>query len=197
MNAKWLIRCGLASLMLFVFASLSSNGIPINAEAATGPQGDQPPALPVKVLTLRFTAAPAEPPTIEPAGDTVVFKVNAVGKVTGDLDGTLSERVTQIAGGGVNYPIAPVNKVEPITTFFTIKTSTGTIEGYFWGTFYYPAQGYPDATVRQHGQVLSVTPAYANLYLAEVYYDGVVDFEIKGDTQIPLGDSGTLVIAPR
>ncbi len=186
--------------MLFVFVSLSSNGIPINAQATpatTSAQGGQPSALPVKVLTLRFSAAPAEPPTIEPAQDAIVFKANPVGKVTGDLEGTFTERVTQIADPELNYPIAPVNKVEPITTFFTIKTSTGTIEGYFWGTFYFPAQGYPDATVRQHGQVLSVTPAYANLYLADVYYDAVVDFEIKGDTQVPLGDSGTLVISPR
>ena len=148
------------------------------------------------VLELQFSAAPTEPPTIESAGYTGVFKVNPVGTVTGDIEGSFSERITQV-DPIVNLPTNSVNDLLDITTFFTIETDDGPIEGYFYGVFYFPEKSWPDAIVRQQGRILSVTAAYADLYLADVIYDGVVDFEDVDGTLIPQGDSGTMIIAPR
>lgn len=147
------------------------------------------------VLVLQFSAAPSEPPTIEEAGSTGVFKVNPSGTVTGDLEGTLSQRITQVDP----MIVLPTNvtALVDVTTFFTIQTDEGTIEGYYYGAFYFPEATAPDATVKQQGKVLSVTAAYADLYLADVYYDGVVDFEEVDGTEVAVGDSGTIIIAPR
>lgn len=147
-------------------------------------------------LELQFTAAPTEPPLVEEAGDIGVFKVNPVGTVSGDLEGTFTERITQV-DPIVLMPTNEANDLLDITTFFTIETDEGTIEGYFYGAFYFPEETYPDAILRQQGHVLSVTAAYADLYLADVVYEGIVDFEDVDGTVIALGDSGTLLIAPR
>ena len=81
--------------------------------------------------------------------------------------------------------------------FFTIETEEGAIEGYYSGAFYFQEGTYPDANMQQRGQILSVTAAYADLYLAEVFFDLIVDFEEVNGSMVPLGDSGTLIIAPR
>jgi hypothetical protein len=148
------------------------------------------------VLELQFTAAPTEPPTFEDAGDVGIFKINPVGTVTGDLEGAFSQHITQV-DPVVLEDTSPVNLLIDITTFFTIETEEGVIEGYYTGAFYNPEAIQPDVVARQHGQVLSVTAAYADLYLADVYYEGTVDFEEVDGEAIALGDSGTIVIAPR
>jgi hypothetical protein len=148
-----------------------------------------------EVLTLQISAAPTESPTFEDTADgRIVFKVNPVGPVTGDLEGTFSHRVTQVEPASNEIAIG---LLESTTAFFTIETEEGMIEGYYTGAFYFHEDTFPDATVRQRGQVLSVTAAYAELYLADVYYDAMVDFEEVDGSLIPLGDSGTMVIAPR
>ena len=153
--------------------------------------------VPHQVLTLQVSAVPNEPPTTEETADGgIVFKVNPVGTATGDLEGAFSQRITQVESAGflANFE-SGLAWLEPITTFFTIETEEGVIEGYYSGAFYFPENAFPsDAVFQQHGQVLSVTAAYSDLYLADVYYDGIVDFNDEG---IPLGDSGTLIIAPR
>ena len=153
---------------------------------------DEPP---LKVMTLQFSAVLTEPPTLEDTGDgRVVFKVNPVGTVTGDLEGTFSQRVIQVEPVDA---LPAINLLQETAAFFTIETDEGVIEGYYSGPFYFPEDTFPDAVVRQHGQVLSVTAAYADLYLADVFYDGLVDLEEVEGNLVPLGDSGTLVIAPR
>ena len=156
---------------------------------------DQPQTPSLHVLTLQVSAAPAGPPTIgkTPEGWDL-FKVNPVGNVTGDLEGAFSQRITQIDPCS---DCIEVNQFIPITAFFTIETDEGMLEGYYSGTFYSTEASFPDHLVRVHGQILSVTPAYADLYLADVYYDGIVDFETIDGATIPLGDSGTMIISPR
>ena len=147
-------------------------------------------------LELKFSAAPTEPPSIEPAGDTAVFRINPVGTVTGDLEGSFSQRITSVDSLAMSPP-NPVNYLEDIATFFTIETDDGTIEGFYYGASSFPEATYPDSIVKQHGLVIAVTAAYANLYLADVYYDGVINFEEVNGIMAGIGDSGTLIIAPR
>lgn len=161
-----------------------------------GSAQDEAQILPERVLSLEFSAGPTEPPIIEEAPDTFVFKVNPVGTVTSALEGTFAQRVTQVHPF-VLEPTNAINQQFPITTFFTIETDEGAIEGYYAGAFYFPEAVHPDASVQQYGQVLSVTATYADLYLAEVFYEGIVDFEEVDGMMIGLGDSGMLTIAPR
>jgi hypothetical protein len=154
-------------------------------------------ALPSRhILQLQFSAAPSGPPTVEPVGSIAVFKIDPKGEVKGDLEGTFTEHITQL-DTDINATTIPVNSLQDITTFFSIKTNDGTIEGYFYGAFYFPEEANGDAVVQQHGHVLSVTGAYANLYMADVIYEGVVDFKEVNGASIGVGDSGTLLIAPR
>ena len=148
-----------------------------------------------QVLILQTKANPTEPPIIEESDDDqTIFKVHPTGTVTGDLEGTFSQRITQVVPSDTELAI---NVLEPIATFFTIETKEGVIEGYYSGAFYFQEGTYPDANMQQRGQILSVTAAYADLYLAEVFFDSIVDFEEVDGSMIPLGDSGTLIIAPR
>ena len=130
-------------------------------------------------LTLHISAAPTEPPIIDDLGDDwTLFHVNPAGSVTGDLEGTYTQRITQETP--CSTCDAAVNQLQPITAFFTIETDEGSIEGYYSGAFYSTEESFPDNYIRVHGQILSVTAAYADLYLADVYYDGIVDFEEVG-----------------
>lgn len=156
---------------------------------------DQPSALSPDVLTIQFSAVAPDPPTIEEAQDMFIFKIIPIGPVTGDLVGTLTQHITFVDPMALG-PYVP-NLHIPITTFFEIETDEGIIEGYYAGVHYHQEDTFPDAIVIQHGQILSATSAYADLYLADIYYDGVVDYEEIDGNYIGVGDSGTLIIVPR
>ncbi len=145
---------------------------------------------PPGIFELQVDSAPTGPPNVEELQDgRALLHLTALGSLQGDLSGTLTQHVTQI--------INPVSSdlTTPIATLFKIETPDGTIEGYYSGSFSW-ADLNPgtDATVHQYGQVLSVTGAYIDFYLAEVFYDGVVSF---GATGLGTGDSATIVIASR
>ena len=144
-----------------------------------------------KVWTLHIAAVGTEPPSIEKTADgRDVFKVNPIGTVTGDLEGTYTQRITQVDECTTCYA---VNDMIPMTGYFTIETSEGKMEGYYTGVFHATKDTFPDYKMKVQGQILSVTPSYADLFLADVYYDGIVDFE----NGVPLGDSGEMNIVPR
>ena len=148
-----------------------------------------------QVLILQTKANLTEPPIIEEsANGQTIFKLHPTGAVTGTLEGTFSQRITQVVPSDT---VPAINVLEPITTLFTIETEEGVIEGYYSGAFYFQEGTYPDANMQQRGQILSVTAAYADLYLAEVFFNSIVDFEEVNGSMVPLGDSGTLTIAPR
>lgn len=135
-------------------------------------------------LTIQFSTAPQAEPVIEQFRNQIIFKIESSGDATGDLEGKLVQRITQVAS-------LPEPPLEPITTFFSIETDKGTIEGYYSGYFYVPGTD-QDAQVQQHGQVLSVTGQYAHLYLADVYFNSVVNIENGAG----VGDTGSMTIVP-
>lgn len=144
-------------------------------ERSVNAQSNQP-------LKLDFVGIGGGPPNIEILGDgTVIFKITVFESVTGDLTGTLTENITQV------YPVTEENGLLPITTSWKLVTADGTIEGYYSGLFQHMQSG--EHFITQQGEVLSVTPAYVNLYQARVSYQAV----LLGDHQTI---SGALTIHP-
>lgn len=118
--------------------------------------------------------------------DRALLEVNAAGSVSGDLEGTISSNPNQL----VELPDPPTDS---FAVTFTIETADGTIEGYYVGTIHGVA-GDPAASVNAHGQILAVTGAYAELFLAEVYVTAEVPLDPEG---VGTGENGTMTIAPR
>ena len=147
----------LFKILSLVFLSVLLSGL------TTGPvsaQANRP-------INLQFEAAGGGPPNIVVLGDgTLIFKITVFESVTGDLAGTLTEKVTQV------YPSSEENGLLPITTTWKLETADGTIEGYYSGEFKHMHDG--THFITQHGEVLSVTGAYVNLYQAKVSYQAVL-----------------------
>jgi hypothetical protein len=134
-------------------------------------------------LKLDFVGVGGGPPDVVVLSDgTVIFKLTAIEAVTGDLTGTLTEKVTQV------YPVSEEDGILPITTSWSLQTASGTIEGCYTGTFIHMRDG--SHMITQHGEVLSVTGAYAELYQATVLFQGVL---LSDHMTI----SGTITIKPR
>ena len=109
------------------------------------------------------------PPDIDVlANGTVVFRIETKAALGGDLEGTLAQRITQVFDG------ADEDGLLPISTLWKIKTSAGVLEGYYSGTFIHLEDGSHE--ILQSGRVLRVSKPYADLYQAEIFYLGTLDF---------------------
>lgn len=136
-------------------------------------------------VNLRFVAAGGGPPNVvvlDLDDDLIIFKITVFESVTGDLTGTLTEKVTQV------YPVSEENGLLPITTTWKLQTAEGTIEGYYSGEFQHMQDG--THFIMQHGEVLSVTGAYVSLYQAKVSYKAVLLAD-------HMSVSGSMTINPR
>jgi hypothetical protein len=136
-------------------------------------------------IVLETSLSIPGPPTVEPLADgRVLFKINAEGPVSGDLEGVIRLSVTQ-----TNL----ASSMEAMSAMFTIETDQGTLEGYYVGVVYPGEHG---GTIRGigHGQILSVSRVYADLFLADVYDMGQVQL---GEDGIALGSSSTMTITAR
>jgi hypothetical protein len=135
--------------------------------ALMGWVGDSVNAQGRKPLRLEFVGIGGGPPNVEVLPDgTLIFKITVTQAVTGDLTGTLTERITQV------YPLSDEDGLLPITTIWKLETSEGTIEGYYSGKFDHLNDG--THRITEHGEVLSVTGAYVDLYQATVSYQAVL-----------------------
>jgi hypothetical protein len=145
-----------------------------------------PLELSVAPIVLEFDIVAAGPPTISPLDDgRVLFKINAEGSVTGEgRNGTMRSSITEV------NPNQPVYQGIAIT--FTIESDDGTIEGYYAGSIYHPIDG-PIANVSATGKILSVSEAYADLFLADI----VVVSKVQFADGRSVGETGTLTISPR
>ena len=147
-------RFRLIFAVILFCALMGSFGVSVNA------QGKKP-------LRLEFVGIGGGPPNVEVLPDgIVIFKLTAIDGVTGDLTGTLTERVTQV------YPASEEDGLLPISTLWKLETAEGTIEGYYSGKFDHLNDG--NHKITQHGEILSVTGAYVDLYQATVSYRAVL-----------------------
>jgi len=137
-------------------------------------------------VTLEFSVGAAGAPTIEPLTDgRMTFRIAAAGTVSGTFDGNITARVSEVTAN-------PSPPFHPVTVMFTIETEQGTIEGYYAGSFHLPA-GTDQGSIQASGQILSVSGAYADLYLADVSVSSQVQF-VDGRS---VGESGTMTLAAR
>lgn len=135
-------------------------------------------------VVLEFTSGAAGPPTVEPLTDgRMTFRIQAAGEVSGALEGSLSALVSEVT-------VMPSPPLHPVTVMFTIETNDGTIEGFYAGSLYL-AEGSDQAAIHAYGRILSVSGAYADLYLADVLVTSAVQF-VDGRS---VGESGTMTIS--
>jgi hypothetical protein len=143
----------------------------------------QAPAVgsPTRPIYLEFTDAGSEgPPQIETLpGGNVLFRLTSIQKLSGGLQGKLTERITQL------YPAVDEDGSLPISTLWKIETSNGTLEGYYSGIFTHAPDGRHG--ILQFGEVISASGAYSYLYRAEVVYSAVLErnhLTVKGGLTI-------------
>ena len=134
-------------------------------------------------IVLQFSSGAAGPPTVEPLTDgRMTFRIQAAGEVSGAFAGSISAFVSEVTA----MPSPPLH---PVTVSFTIETEDGTLEGYYAGSLYL-AEGSDQAAIQASGLILSVSGAYADLYLADVSVSSTVQF-VDGRS---VGESGTMTI---
>lgn len=137
-------------------------------------------------VVLEFSTGAAGPPSIEPLTDgRMTFRIMAAGEISGAFTGSISVSVSEVTA----MPSPPLH---PVTVMFTIETEDGVIEGYYAGSLYL-AEGSDSASIHAAGQILSVSGAYADLYLADVFVNSAVQF-VDGRS---VGESGTMTITVR
>lgn len=139
-----------------------------------------------QLLILEFNTTPTGHPDLEPVSQNrQVFKVNATGPVKGDLVGKLNASVTEVHA-------VPPPPHHGIAITFNLETEQGTIEGYYSGSIHI-VEGGQRALINGYGQILSVTGAYADLFLAEVF----VSSEVPRVDGRATGAKGRMTISPR
>lgn len=135
-------------------------------------------------LLISFGDLPgnAGPPKVTVLEDgTTIFRINVEQGIEGDVNGTLSEEITQVC------PNPNCEGSLPITTLWTIKTSRGLIKGYYSGQFVHLKD--LSHRITQYGRVLLVSGAYVNLHKAEIFYNGTLDAS-------HMAGKGTISIVP-
>lgn len=146
----------------------------------------EPLNLSAEPVVLEFSTGAAGPPIIEPLTDgRMTFRIMAAGEISGAFTGSISASVSEVTA----MPSPPLH---PVTVMFTIETEQGMIQGYYAGSLYL-AEGSDSASIHAAGQILSVSGAYVDLYLADVFVNSAVHFVDGRST----GESGTMTIAAR
>ncbi|MBK8020603.1 MAG: hypothetical protein IPK19_04015 [Chloroflexi bacterium] len=178
MNRKsFLPRILLVFLLAIGFGSvaLAQDMTPVERLALTG-----------EPVVLEYSIGAAGPPTIEPLTDgRMAFRIMGAGEVSGTVAGSMSATISEVTA----MPSPPLH---PVTVQFTIETEQGMIQGFYAGSLYL-ADGSDQADIHATGKILSVSGAYADLYLADVYVSSSVQF-VDGRS---VGESGTMTVIAR
>jgi hypothetical protein len=134
-------------------------------------------------VVLEYSLGAAGPPTIEPLSEgRMTFRIQGAGEVSGALEGSISALISEVTA-------MPSPALHPVTVMFTVETEQGTIDGFYAGSLYL-ADGSDQAEIHAYGLILSVSGAYADLYLADVFVTSTVQF-VDGRS---VGESGTMTI---
>jgi len=139
-----------------------------------------------RVHAIEYTTKADGPPRIEPiSGSRNVLRAHAKGPVRGAFVGTLSESVTEVHS-------VPPPLLQGIAITFTVETSEGSFTGYYTGSIQLADAGEKYLIIAS-GKIISVTGAFAELFLADV----IVNSEVPRVEGRPVGENGTLTISPR
>jgi hypothetical protein len=143
-------------------------------------------ALAGRLHSLDYSTKADGAPHIESlSGNRNVLRTRAKGPVRGSFVGTISETVTIVHA-------VPAPQLQGIAISFTVETSQGSFSGHYTGSIQLGDQG-GEYLINGYGQVVSVTGAYAELFLAEVFVNSKVP---KGKGR-SAGETGTLTLSPR
>jgi len=158
----------------------------VGAASAQEPEMTEPLALGDQIHVLEIELAPTGPPSIEmTTDDRIVFSAEAAGTTSGAIAGTMTSRISE-----VNRLPPPANQTFSET--FVIETELGRLEGFYAGSIFVE-EGTDAAPINAHGYILNVSGAYADLFMAEVFVSGQVNFVDGRST----GAVSTMTIFPR
>ncbi|MBK9125452.1 MAG: hypothetical protein IPM16_20335 [Chloroflexi bacterium] len=176
-------RSRVLSLFVGLAAMLGVFGL---VAAQDAPPMVDPLNLTSEPVVLEFSSGPAGPPTIEIVTDgRMTFRIDTAGPVSGSFDGTMTGTVSEMTAN-------PSPAYHQVTVMFKIETELGSFHGYYAGSFHRP-EGADQAEIAAVGKILSVSGAYADLYMADVYVNSAVSYADGRST----GEAGTMLIAPR
>jgi hypothetical protein len=116
--------------------------------------------------------------------------IAGMGHVSGDFSGAVTQEITHFKTGSVS-----LSPVVYMTVVYEVTTDAGSLKGYYAGFSTDRQDGKVDH-LRMHGQVLSVTVAYIDLFMADIFYDGAI-FYPGATTERAILEQGTLTILPR
>jgi hypothetical protein len=153
--------------------------------------GASPEQLAQTLLVMRIQGAPIDSPRSECLSDgRLLCKIYTRGQIAGHLEGVISQEVTHLDKN-------PQRRDVPryITSCFNIETTVGTIKGYYAG-FTTMARNGKDEQVRMHGQILTVAPAYVDLFQADVFYEGGI-YYAGAPLERGVFERGIMTILPR
>jgi transcriptional regulator with XRE-family HTH domain len=149
------------------------------------------PTLSRQLLVMRLTSAPTDSPRSDMLSDgRMLCKIYGQGHIAGHLTGTIAHETTHLVRDTQQADLPC-----PLSTMFTIETETGSIKGHYTGFTIKSRDGNVDH-MRMHGQVLSVTPSFTDLFLAQVFYEGAIYFPGAQDAYAT-AERGILTILPR
>ncbi len=123
-----------------------------------------------------------------------LFDVHGTGTVTGDIEGDISLRITQVVMP--KPPEMDYTHAVPmqIGAFFSIRSGEEVMEGNFTGTLspMLDAAGGGDARMVGTGQVISVTPGFIDYFLNYVFVTDIIKM-VEGTGT---GSRGTMQLKP-
>lgn len=139
-----------------------------------------------KVHKINFCTEIEGTPHIEPlSGHRNIFRAHARGDVSGAVVGIITESVTEVHA-------VPPPALQGIAINFSVESSDGSFSGFYTGSIQ-RTDDEGSFWINGHGQVLSVTGAFAEFFLADV----IVHSEVHRSKGMSVGESGELVISPR
>jgi transcriptional regulator with XRE-family HTH domain len=155
------------------------------------------PKVPVEPtgVTLQFETIGREAPRYTQVEDgRYIVQVQATGVVSGDIEGTIERRITQVIQP--KPPGFDFSQAVPMQTAgtFTIRSGSDNFEGITTGSIapMLDASGNGSARVQSTGRVICITPGFIDLFLNYVFVESTVKM-VEGTGT---GSRGTMRIKP-
>jgi len=140
-----------------------------------------------KLIVARFHSAPIDSPHVIVLADGRNFcRIHASGRITGGLQGTIHQPITQI-----HPPPHQTGTVIHSAAWFEIETDAGIIRGSGTGFMTWNQDGRDEHT-ELHGKIYDIPATYVDLFLANVSFESRVVMAPNG-----IKDYGLLKILPQ
>jgi transcriptional regulator with XRE-family HTH domain len=150
-----------------------------------------PQRLATRLLVMRVQSGFTDSPRSECLADgRLLCKIFTRGRTSGHLEGVITQEITHL----VDDPEHP-GSLNHLASLFELQTADGNLKGSFVG-FSTDLRNDRNDQVRMNGQILSATPAYADLLLAQAFYEGNIYYSGALPERATF-ERGVLTIVPR